>query len=329
MKSWGMKCRGMKCRHSLTPIILLCILYITVKNINRLASLYGRPNTSEKQPYITLNSNPSKEKKSLAGPIYIQNGNRIEARQWIVARHLSCYNPLSCFTLFCGVKHDKIKFHEFFCVCNNNVFLSPLSHSLSLSFFPVSLSHSCLPFYLSLTPPLSLFLSVSLCFSHLCLSTYCYLSPALCHSIVLYLIPVSLFLTLLSFFLSFSVTPYVSFSHTCLSLFFPAPIFLSPSIPGLSSYIYIYIYLSLSSMSFFLSFSLALYLPLLFLFLLSLSHPCLSFSLYLWFPLCGSLSLSFSLSSSCLFLFFLSLSPIPVSLSLPPLSLVLSFSLPP
>ena len=35
--------------------------------INRLASLLGRPNTLEKQPYITLNSNLSKEKKHLPG----------------------------------------------------------------------------------------------------------------------------------------------------------------------------------------------------------------------------------------------------------------------
>ena len=31
----------------------------------------GRPKISEKQPHITPNSNPSKEKKTLAGPIYI------------------------------------------------------------------------------------------------------------------------------------------------------------------------------------------------------------------------------------------------------------------
>ena len=35
--------------------------------INRLASLKGRTKTSEKQPYITLKSNPSKEKKHLPG----------------------------------------------------------------------------------------------------------------------------------------------------------------------------------------------------------------------------------------------------------------------
>ena len=39
--------------------------------INRLASLQGRPNAPEKQPYISPKSNPSKEKKTLAGPIYI------------------------------------------------------------------------------------------------------------------------------------------------------------------------------------------------------------------------------------------------------------------
>ena len=61
-------------------------------------------------------------------------GNLIEARQWIVAQHLSCYNPLSCFTPFSVVKHDKIKFHEFF-------FFLPL---LSLSLFSLSLSLSLL-----------------------------------------------------------------------------------------------------------------------------------------------------------------------------------------
>ena len=35
--------------------------------INRLASQLGRPNTSEKQPYITLKSNPSKVQKRLLG----------------------------------------------------------------------------------------------------------------------------------------------------------------------------------------------------------------------------------------------------------------------
>ena len=35
--------------------------------IDRLASLYGRPKTSEKQTYITLKSNPSKVQKRLLG----------------------------------------------------------------------------------------------------------------------------------------------------------------------------------------------------------------------------------------------------------------------
>ena len=88
------------------------------------------------------------------------SGNRIEARQWIVARHLSYYNPLSCFTPFCGVKYDKLKFHEFFCVCNF-FSLSPTPVSL-----PISLSLSLLPLslYLSLSlslPLLPLYLSLS------------------------------------------------------------------------------------------------------------------------------------------------------------------------
>ena len=101
------------------------------------------------------------------------SGNRIEERQWIVARHLSCYNPLSCFTPFCGVKHDKIKFHEFVCVCNFFSF-SPLSLYLSLSLLSLylSLSHLCLSFSLFSPAPvsLSIFLSpipvVSLSYSH-------------------------------------------------------------------------------------------------------------------------------------------------------------------
>ena len=36
-------------------------------------SLIGDQIHRKKQPYITLNSNPSKEKKSLAGLVYIQN----------------------------------------------------------------------------------------------------------------------------------------------------------------------------------------------------------------------------------------------------------------
>ena len=87
---------------------------------------------------------------------HLVSGNRIEARQWIVTRHLSCYNPLSCFTPFCGVKYDKMKFHEFFCVSNFFSF-SPVTPSL----FPLSLSPT-LSLYLSLSLPLlSLYLSLS------------------------------------------------------------------------------------------------------------------------------------------------------------------------
>ena len=92
-----------------------------------------------------------------------KTGNRIEACQWIVARprHLSYFTPQN------GVKHDKIIFHEFFCVCNVFSF-SPVSFSLtlspclSLSFSP-SLSLSISP---SLSP-LSLYLSFSLARSSL------------------------------------------------------------------------------------------------------------------------------------------------------------------
>ena len=125
--------------------------------------------------------------------------NEIEARQWIVARHLSCYNPMSCFTPLCGVKYDKIKFHEFFCVCNFFSF-SPLSLSPTLSLYlsfslshPISLSLPLLSLSFSL-PSLSLFLSffptpaslsvflspipvVSLSNSHSCLPVYLSLTP--------------------------------------------------------------------------------------------------------------------------------------------------------
>ena len=137
---------------------------------------------------------------------HLVSGNRIEARQWIVARHLSCYNPLSCFSPFCGVTYDKIKFHEFFCVCNffsfSPVSLSP-SLSLSLS-HPVSLSFSL--------PSLSLFLSF---FSRSCLSFHLSLSHP-CR--------LPLLLPLMS--------PCLSFSHPCLqfSLFVAVSLFLPPPV---------------------------------------------------------------------------------------------------
>ena len=91
---------------------------------------------------------------------HLVSGNQIEAR------HLSCYNPLSCFTPFCGVKYDKIKFHEFFCFCNFFSFYPSLLLFLlslpSLSPTPVSLPISLSPAPVSLSfslPSLSLFLS--------------------------------------------------------------------------------------------------------------------------------------------------------------------------
>ena len=52
--------------------------------INRLASLWGRPNTLEKQPYITPKSNPSKEKKTLAGPIYKTQLTADSGQIWVL-----------------------------------------------------------------------------------------------------------------------------------------------------------------------------------------------------------------------------------------------------
>ena len=153
-----------------------------------------------------------------------KTGNRIEACQWIVARpqHLSCLTPQN------GVKHDKIIFHEFFCVCNVFSF-SPVSLFLPVS---VSLSLSQLYLSLSISPSLSpLYLSFSPC-----LSTYLSLSPA----------PVSLSFSLpsLSLSLSFSTsTPVVSlsFSHSCFpfySFIFLSPLSLSLFLPPyLSSYL--------------------------------------------------------------------------------------------
>ena len=143
-------------------------------------------------------------------------GNRIEARQWIVARHLSCYNPLSYFTSFCGVKHDKIKFHEFFSVCNffsfSHVSLS-LSLSLSLSSTPasLSLSRSCLSFYPSLSIPVSFSFSSSRLSFYLSLSYPCrllLLIPLMSPYFYLSLTPVS---SSPSLSLSLSVSVSVSF----------------------------------------------------------------------------------------------------------------------
>ena len=230
-------------------------------------------------------------------------GNRIEARQWTVARHLSCYNPLSCFTSFRGVKHDKIKFHEFFCVCNfflspPSLFLSPLSLSPSLS--PLSL-------FLSICGSLSAALSLSLSLLSLSLSfSLPYLSFYLSRT------PVSL-----PFFFPLMVSSYLSLSNPAfLSIFFSR--YLSPTIVSLSSF-------SLPSLSLFLSIcgslSAAFYFSFspapvsLFIFFLSLSTTPISRPIFLSPTL--NLFLSFlSLSHTCILSHpLLSLCPTPDQLT--------------
>ena len=153
---------------------------------------------------------------------HLVSGNRIEVRQWIVARHLPCYNPLSCFTLFCGVKHDKIKFHEFVCVCPFFSFspvtpsLSPLSLSLSLSLSHPWLSLSLSPIPISLFPTLVSLSIFSL--SHPCRFPLFLplMSPflSLCHPCLSF----SLSLPPLSLFISFSLPPMYHFLYPSLSL---------------------------------------------------------------------------------------------------------------
>ena len=219
---------------------------------------------------------------------HLVSGNRIEERQWIIARHLSCYNPLSCFTPFCG----KIKLHDFFVFVIFSLsplslllFLPCLSLSLSLSPTPVSLPISLSPAPLSLSfslPSLSLFLSFFLpllsLFPSFSLPSMPSPSPAPTHvSLFIFLSPLSLLLHLcgcLSLSLSLSLPPlslFRSFSLHHASLFcgslslsllsllslFPVPIFLSLSNPGLSR-TPASLYLSISlSVSLLLSFSLS------------------------------------------------------------------------
>ena len=133
-----------------------------------------------------------------------KTGNRIETCQWIVARprHLSCFTPQN------GVKHDKIIFHEFFCVCNVFSFslsLSPLYLSLSLSLSTVSVSLSpslSLSIYLSLSFSLSLYVSFSLARSHVSFSIVLSFSHP-------------------SLYFSLSVALSLSISHPCLSTYPP------------------------------------------------------------------------------------------------------------
>ena len=271
---------------------------------------------------------------------HLVSGNRIEARQWIVARHLSCYNPLSCFTPFCGVKYHKIKFHEFFCVC---YFFSFSTVTPSLS--PVSLSFSLpsLSLFLSFFPApvsLSIFLSpipvVSLSYCHSCFPVFHSLHPCLSFSLSVAVslssyLPLSHHASLLLWFSLSLLSPSLSFSRPYLSISLePRSLFLSLSF---------YLSLSLQSMSLCLCRSLSLSLPLL-PFFLSLSHT-LSFYLfsrslshsYLFLVLSLFFSHSYLFLVLCLSLFFLtlisfslSLSPIPVSLFLFFQSLFLSLS---
>ena len=224
---------------------------------------------------------------------HLVSGNRIEARQWIVARHLSCYNPLSCFTPFRGVKYDKIRLHDFFCVCNF------FSFSLSLLLF---------------LPSLSLFLSLS----HPCLSTYLSLSLSRSSSLYLSLSTLSLFL---SFFsrscLSFHpsrlplllplMSPCLSFSHPCLSFSISVAVCLSLSLPPPVS---LPIFLSPPCLSFSVVLSLALSpIP------VSLFLPSLSFYLS-GTPASLPISISLPITIPLSFYLFLSLPILSLTLSL-------------
>ena len=65
---------------------MICLLLC----INRLASLSGRPKPSEKQPHITPNSNPSKEKKNHLPGLYTFK-TRLTAdfgQIWILEKHV-------------------------------------------------------------------------------------------------------------------------------------------------------------------------------------------------------------------------------------------------
>ena len=145
-----------------------------------------------------------------------KTGNRIEACQWIVARprHLSCFTPQN------GVKHDKIIFHEFFCL-SLSLSLPPclcLSLPLFLPCISLSLSFS-LSLYLSFSlarSSLSIFLSLSL------LPPLSSPSPSPTHvspSIVLSFFHPSLYSLLLPLCGSLSPSLSLSISHPCLSTY--------------------------------------------------------------------------------------------------------------
>ena len=214
--------------------------------------------------------------------------------------------------------------------CLSTYLLLPLL-SLFLSFSLPSLSspsysHSCLPFYLSLTPvsPPSLWLPLS----STPVSLSIFLSPTMplffCGSLSLPLLSLSLSrsclsfsLPLLSLFSSFSLSPIP------VSLFLPSLSLYLSRIP-VSLPISISLSFSLPLLSLFSSFSLS---PTPVFLLIFLSHTLSLFLSFLSFSL-SSLSLS-SFSHSYLSLvislsLFLSLSPIPVSLSLSPIPISLS-----
>ena len=185
------------------------------------------------------------------------------------------------------MKHDKIKFHEFFCVCNF-FFFSPVTPSFSPLSVCLSLSHPCLSTYL-LLPLLSLFLSFSL-------PSLSSPSPTPTHvSLFIFLSPLSLLLLCgclslppLSLLVSFSLPPCLSSSvdSSYHNMYYKGCGLLCAHKKSFNTAIPVRSLLSLS---------------------LSLSRSCLSFSL----PLLSLFS-SFSLS------------PIPVSLFLPSLSFYLS-----
>ena len=112
-------------------------------------------------------------KQITAAPFY---RNRIEARQWIVARHLSCSLSLS---LSLSLSPLYLSFSPL------SLSLPPLSLFLSFSPTPIvslSFSHSCLPFYLSLTPVSpspSLRLALCLTLSSTPVSLPIFLSPTM------------------------------------------------------------------------------------------------------------------------------------------------------
>ena len=204
---------------------------------------------------------------------------------------LSTYFFLSCSCLFLSFSLPSLSLYLSF-------FLPLLSLFPSFSPIPVSLSysHSCLPFYLCLTPvSLSLSLPPRLS-SYLSLShhasLFLWFSLSLSRSCLSFSLSFSH--SYLSFYLSLSVTPSVFLFYTCF--------FLSLSI----FFVFIFFIFFLFYL-FFIFFSF-LFLPI----EISLSYPCLSLPPPLSFYLSRtpvSLPISISISLSLFFLSRQSLSP--------------------